>query len=436
MSAVPASSPPRFVRRTMLNESEYRVNFKQIDNDVIKTLVSPEARRVTPLVSAIYLGLISSPQECWEREGVLHFMGEDREGESLTAWEQMCEIAGVANSTLSKALDWMHKTGVIGYDARANGAGIRIFFNRAISSIRSKPTQKNLHLVPTPSEMRPTPSGGVGFKESNSERELDKNIVPREDAREQVSYADHALVNPIANTTTTRPNLRIVETSAPTFNPALAATLTKQITNDLRPEITAAVKRETDKTREWFLNYGLPKATRIAQRETYDLLRAHGLIAKKNHNSAEIGRNLPTAEQGREGKKEEQGIADYLAESSAILQQAATDAGAAGRGSLSAVCQTAVTELSELRAQILAGERLGVDETEKRLSTTEEQILDALWDVTGPDERKELLRSARADLQTYAERMEDDVFEQTIRRRAGTALLSRHRIPRLSLFYL
>jgi hypothetical protein len=423
----------------MLNENEYRVNFKQIDNDVIKTLVSPEARQVTPLVSAIYLGLISSPQECWEREGVLHFVGEDREGESLTAWEQMREITGVANSTLSKALDWMHRTGVIGYDARSNGAGIRIFFNRATSSIRSKPTQKNLHLVPTPSEMSPTPSGGVGFKESKLERKLDKNIVPREDARDEIQPANGITTTPVPSVErkATNPNLRLVSAEPPrSLDGKFLATLTREIAATLKPEIAAAVKRETDKNREWFLNHGLPKATRVAQRETYDLLRAHGLIAQKNHNSAAIGRNLPTAEQGREGKKEEQGIADYLAESSAILAEAAIDAGAAGRGSISAVCQAAVTELSELRDQILTGERLGIDETEKRLSTIEEQILDALWDMTGPDERMELLRSSRADLQSYAGRMEDDVFEETIRRRARGELRRRHRIPRLGLFYL
>src|SRR5262249_36082070 len=158
-----------FVRRTTLSENEYRVNFKQIDNDVIKALVSAEAREVTPQISTIYFSLLMAPQHCWERDGVIHFIGEDREDRRLTAWEQMRELAGVANSTLSKALEWMHKTGVIGYDARANGAGIRIFFNRALKSIRSKPPQKILPFVPTPSAKAPAPSGGAGFKEVGSE---------------------------------------------------------------------------------------------------------------------------------------------------------------------------------------------------------------------------------------------------------------------------
>src|SRR5262245_12091541 len=62
MSAAVAQCPPRFVRRTMLAENEYRVNFKQIDNDVIKALVSPEAREVTQRMSTIYLSLLLAPQ--------------------------------------------------------------------------------------------------------------------------------------------------------------------------------------------------------------------------------------------------------------------------------------------------------------------------------------------------------------------------------------
>src|SRR5215475_3885089 len=98
MSAARAQITPVFVRRTTLSENEYRVNFKQIDNDVIKALVSSEAREVTPLMSAIYLGLLAAPRESCEREGLLHFIGETRDDKHLTAWEQMREIAGVANS--------------------------------------------------------------------------------------------------------------------------------------------------------------------------------------------------------------------------------------------------------------------------------------------------------------------------------------------------
>jgi hypothetical protein len=37
-----------------------------------------------------------------------------------------------------------------------------------------------------------------------------------------------------------------------------------------------SVSREMELTREWFETKALPKAVRVAQRETYDLLRKHG----------------------------------------------------------------------------------------------------------------------------------------------------------------
>lgn len=51
----------------------------------------------------------------------------------------------------------------------------------------------------------------------------------------------------------------------------------------------------------------------MAQRETYNLLRAHGVIAKKS-DSGDVGRNTTAGqgrelEQGREGESEEGKIA-------------------------------------------------------------------------------------------------------------------------------
>jgi hypothetical protein len=404
MPAAVAQFPSRFVRRTALAENEYRVNFKQIDNDVIKSLISPEARAVTPQMSTIYLSLLSAPQHCWERDGALHFTGEDRAESRLTAWEQMREIAGVANSTLSKALDWMHKTGVIGYDARANGAGIRVFFNRASASIRSKPlqnppAQKILQFPPTPSTGAPTPTVGVGFKEDISE--INREITFRASAREE---------------------------------PMLTATLTKQIAAELRSEIATAIERETGSAREWFLNHGLPKAMRVAQRETYDLLRAHGVIAKKS-DSGEIGRNI-AAEQGREGKGEEEKIIAFLAKVSAAIRQAAANADASGLAKLYDACQVADRELEELNNLVIASGQLAADETESRLKTIEEGLAEAMWEVTDPADLEAMLKSARAEMQSHAMRMEREAFEDAVRRWVTNRLRERYGVPRIGLFYI
>jgi hypothetical protein len=131
----------RFIRRTVLGVNERRVNFRQIDWDVIEALTSREATSVTPLMSKVYLRLLSAPLNFWE--GVLRFGGAEVGGRWQTAWEQMFMFTRVSKSTLSKALTFLHQIGVIGYDARKNGFGVCVFINRAASSIRCDGAQKN-----------------------------------------------------------------------------------------------------------------------------------------------------------------------------------------------------------------------------------------------------------------------------------------------------
>ncbi|MGH9850123.1 MAG: hypothetical protein ACREBD_09715 [Blastocatellia bacterium] len=450
MSAAAAHLAPRFVRRTTLAENEYRVNFKQIDNDVIKALISPEAREVTPMMSTIYLSLLASPPACWEREGVLHFVGEDRVDERLTAWEQMREIAGVANSTLSKALDWMSKLGVIGYDARANGVGIRVFFNRASSSIRpgirpgigpsqARQEQKILRLVPTPSGAAPTPTNGAPFKENYSENNRE-NSSPRAFAREEsaLDKEQPVIAEPGDNRASSPSNLQMTadQTSNSTgVDATLVRTLTRRIASELRPEIAEAVKRETDGAREWFLKYGLPKATRVAQRETYDLLRSQGLIAKKS-DSGNVGRYDKVEGQGREGKSEVERIAAFLAETGEALERAAMEADTSGRTELRAACHTAGAELDRLRDRIVSGLQLSLDEIGGTLTAIEERLTDTVWRATDPDERDAMLKTAREEMRGYAARMDREVFDDTARQRVRARLREMRGIPRIDMFFI
>ena len=143
-----ALAPPRFVRRTQLGPNEYRKNFRQIDGDVISAVTSVEADRVTPLMSKIYLRLVHAPAQYWERDGVLRFESELRDDGHVTAWVALCEMVGVASATARKALLWMHEQGIIGYFAGKNGVGIRIFLNRAASSIGSQGGPKNFGVSP------------------------------------------------------------------------------------------------------------------------------------------------------------------------------------------------------------------------------------------------------------------------------------------------
>lgn len=101
-----------------------------IEAAVIGALISREAKSVTPLMSKVYLSLLIAPPKYWDRHGVLHFTGEQHEGEWRTAWRQVLDVTGVASVTASKALRWMHKEKIISYYAGKNGFGIHIVFNK------------------------------------------------------------------------------------------------------------------------------------------------------------------------------------------------------------------------------------------------------------------------------------------------------------------
>ena len=92
LQALPA---PRFVRRTRLGPNEYRKNFHQIDCEILAAISSPEADRVTPLMSKIYLRLVNAPVRFWEREAVLRIEAEERGEELVTAWVVLCDLVGV-----------------------------------------------------------------------------------------------------------------------------------------------------------------------------------------------------------------------------------------------------------------------------------------------------------------------------------------------------
>src|ERR671927_1922194 len=143
-----ALEAPRFVRRTQLGPDEYRKNFRQVDGDVIMAITSPEADRITPLMSKIYLRLVNAPAQYWERDGVLRFEAEFGDVTHKGAWDALCEVLGVASATARKALLWMHEEGIVGYFAGKNGVGIRVFINRAASSIGTRTAgEKNFEVT-------------------------------------------------------------------------------------------------------------------------------------------------------------------------------------------------------------------------------------------------------------------------------------------------
>jgi hypothetical protein len=301
----------RFVRRTFLNQNEYRTKFRQIDCEVIAALISDDASKVTPHMSKIYLALVTAPSDYWEREGVLRLAGREREGEWQTAWEQLVELVGVASATARKALAWMSGQGIIGYHAGKNGVGIRIFINRASSSIGRKPDQgqKNLRLVRTSSDAPRTSTDEVPFKESFAILEnLDSDLIPLapENGAAEAN-ASRELSDPNSTSLETRSasarSTAFDVTEKHSANVINSATVVEQIVREVVPQVRAAASREHERRREWFINHALPKAVRVAQRSAYDVLRSHGVINESRScngngrihpDDRQVGKHIPT----------------------------------------------------------------------------------------------------------------------------------------------
>jgi hypothetical protein len=300
---------PRFVRRTRLGPNEYRKNFHQIDADIIASVTAREADRVTPLMSKIYLRLVSAPSEFWEREGVLYFTSkEDGGGRPVKASKVLYELLGVASATAHKALQWMHGQGIIGYFAGKNGAGIRIFLNRAAGSIGMRRT------TPAGEKILPFARGSnyeshgstvePAFNDSFAVLEVsDKDFnphAPKTGAEEPsvIKRPTHPVPTPVRHSSqsagledgaVSREKLRV---QIPVDE------IISRLSHKLEPSLQAAARRaaaqEHERTREWLESRGLPKAARVAQRETYNVLRKYGLIKETGQSSqTEAGRRGP-----------------------------------------------------------------------------------------------------------------------------------------------
>jgi CRP-like cAMP-binding protein len=305
-SASAAQEAPRFIRRTQLGAQEYRTNFRQLDCEVIAALISEEATKVTSQMSKIYLCLINAPVELWERDGVLRFTGCDREGKWQTAWEQLLELAGVASATARKALAWMSEQAIVGYYAGKNGVGIRIFINRASSSIACKPDkpelgQKILHLVQASPGVPHTSPNEAAFNDSFAVLETLETDI---NSRAPKNGADNKTVDKIASDPTRHTSdnqlssARPCNTTAQTPSVLALDEIVMRLKAELEPAMQTAARnaaaREHERTREWLEKRGLPKAARVAQHEAYNVLRKYGVISESARNSrahAEVGRS-------------------------------------------------------------------------------------------------------------------------------------------------
>ena len=290
--AARALDTPRFLRKTTLAEHEYRRNFRQIDNDVIEVVTSPEADAVTPLMSKIYLRLLKASDKHLESAGVLRFEEEIREGKRRTAWQVLCDWLNVSSATANKAIKWLHEQGVIGYFSAKNGVGLRIFLNRASSSIGVKPpaaTKKILPFSPASSGEARASSNEVGFNGSFHDREiLDPDITSRapDGGADQPPLNQASIQQPPITDGRARTSLAsdVSQLGGQGIGRQelvgeILALLRVELEPSLQTAAARAASREHEKTRQWLEASGLPKVARVAQREAYNVLRKHGLPA-------------------------------------------------------------------------------------------------------------------------------------------------------------
>ncbi|HEX8149145.1 MAG TPA: hypothetical protein VF591_18325 [Pyrinomonadaceae bacterium] len=337
--ALEAVQPSRFTRKTELGASEYHKNFYKLDLEVIAAVTSPEADKVTPLMSKIYLRLVSAPPKFYERDRVLRFEAELREGRRLTAWELLCEVLGVASATARKAIAWLHEAGVIGYYAGKNGAGIRVFVNRANSSIGSHPgakRQKILRVAHTSLSAADTSPSEVAFKDSFAVSEtLDSDVnspAPKNGAthgpENKSDSSPSQTLHPIREKSVGR---EVLLEPRPAPNISVEEIVTR-IKAELEPALRSvaanaaaqATRGEIERTRTWFETRALPKAVRVAQSECYQILKKGGSLEEKSRRARadlDVGRRgaAPPPEEVRPRTHEE---INEIAETCLALLQA------------------------------------------------------------------------------------------------------------------
>jgi hypothetical protein len=303
VTPLPAS---RFIRKTQLGLNEYRKNFHQIDREIIAALTSTEADQVTPLMSKIYLRLVNAPARYWERDGVVRIEAEIREGKLVKAWAVLCDLAGVASATASKAIQWMHEQGIIGYFSGKNGVGLRIFFNRASSSIGARQAQGGKKILTFPPASFDENHASLNEPAFNDSFAVPENSDTNINSGAPQNGADKTLIDrtpsdplptpPIQSSVRSMQTERVTPAaSAPSF--ISIDEIVHRLRNELEPSLQRAAHqaaaREHERTREWLESRGLPKAARVAQHEAYNVLRKHGVLkgsARASH--AEVGRNL------------------------------------------------------------------------------------------------------------------------------------------------
>lgn len=99
-----------------------------IKREIAEAVTSEEADRVTPDICAIYLRLVTAPEQWWQENEVLSIKAESQDGIWRLAWSILVAQLQVPSETARRALAWFEEKRFISINFSADGHEIRISF--------------------------------------------------------------------------------------------------------------------------------------------------------------------------------------------------------------------------------------------------------------------------------------------------------------------
>jgi hypothetical protein len=93
---------------------------------IAEAVTSEEAEKVTPDISAIYLRLVTAPEQWWKENELLSIKSEDQDSILTLAWSVLVAYLQVPPETARRALDWFEEKGFMTVKYSADGRQIEI----------------------------------------------------------------------------------------------------------------------------------------------------------------------------------------------------------------------------------------------------------------------------------------------------------------------
>ena len=143
----------------------------------------------------------------------------------------------------------------------------------------------------------------------------------------------------------------------------------------------------------------------------------------ENHFGVETGRGFEPAE-----------IAAFLNRNAEQLEKAKLLS--VGGGSSEALARHTALSLRELAAELLAKGLMRLEDLERRLTVLEEKLLASLMTATSDADLVAVRAQAERELAPYRSKMPGAQIDQLLKQYIHKRLLEKHKLPRLSLFYM